>query len=1003
MQYDFKAIESRWQEQWATNKTFRVNNPGEQGFDASKPKYYVLDMFPYPSGVGLHVGHPLGYIATDIVARFRRMQGFNVLHPMGYDAFGLPAEQFAVEHGVHPRVTTENNIANMTRQLKMLGLSYDWDRCLSTTDVDYYKWTQWIFLQVYNSWYDPMQKKARPISELISGLENERILVDLSDEIVFAGVGDNLDAVAGTTVGHRRWHELDADEQRTVIDNYRLAYLAEIPVNWCPRLGTVLANEEVTAEGRSERGNYPVFKRPLKQWTLRITEYADRLVDELALVDWPEPIKMMQRNWIGKSTGARVDFDLDEATLARVEAFIQDKDEPISEVLTVFTTRPDTLFGATYMVVAPEHGLVDALTTPEQAAAVAEYKKQAARKTDVDRQTEAAQGAKTGVFTGAYAINPVNGHKIPVWTADYVMTGYGTGAIMAVPAHDQRDFDFAEQFGLQIIPVVMPDEKWIVEQAEKGEVTPLSDDDSVADLYLYQTAKFPVAFTGDGKAINSENPEISLNGLSVDEAKARITKWLAAKGQGRATTQYKLRDWLFSRQRYWGEPFPILHGPDGEVRALEAKDLPVQLPDMEDFKPTASDDPDAPPQPPLSRAPDSWKYVTIDGKKYTREFNTMPQWAGSCWYYLRFMDNKDSRSLVGADVEAYWATATGKQEQAPAGGIDLYVGGAEHAVLHLLYARFWHKVLFDLGHVSTAEPFGRLFNQGYIQAFAYTDERGVYVNASEVVERPGQAVTMTRNELVNGQWKPVEHQTTFFYKDQPVMQEFGKMGKGLKNAVAPDEVCEQYGCDTLRLYEMYMGPLDQSKVWRTQDIVGVHRFLQRVWRNFYHHETGAWRVADVPVPDAIDRVTHKTIKRVTDAMNGLSFNVTIAALIEMNNELVKLDAIPRKTAETFVLLLSPIAPHIAEELWSRLGHSKSLAYEPWPAFDPARLVESTVEYPVSINGKVRGHLKVASDADETTVKNAALEDEKVRAAIGGKEVKKVIFVKGKMVNIVIAG
>jgi leucyl-tRNA synthetase len=896
--YPFQDIEQKWQRFWETERTFRVADDP----DTSKPKYYVLDMFPYPSGVGLHVGHPLGYIATDIVARYKRMRGFNVLHPMGFDAFGLPAEQFAVEHGVHPRVTTEKNVDNMLRQLKSLGLSYDWDRKLSTTDVDYYKWTQWIFLQLFNSWYDEEAGTARPIAEL-----EARMARDRSD-----------------------WSSLSAAEKEVALSEHRLAYLAEVPVNWCPALGTVLANEEVTNEGRSERGNHPVFRRPLKQWMLRITKYGDRLISDLDLVDWPEPVKLMQRNWVGRSEGANVDFPVDGH----------------DAVIRVFTTRPDTLFGATYMVLAPEHELVDALTTAEQREAVDAYRKEAAGKTDVDRMADSK--TKTGVFTGAYAINPAGGGRIPIWVADYVLMGYGTGAIMALPAQDERDWEFAEVFNLPIIRTVQPPEGW------EGK-----------------------AFTGDGPAINSA----FLDGLKVKEAKAKMIAWLEQEGKGEGTVTYKLRDWLFSRQRYWGEPFPILHGEDGTVRAVNEADLPVALPPMEDFKPTASDDPDAPPRPPLARADEDWRIVTIDGQRFERELNTMPQWAGSCWYYLRFIDNKNPDAFVAGSRESYWMGDN---------GVDLYIGGVEHAVLHLLYARFWHKVLYDLGHVSTKEPFGRLFNQGYIQAYAYRDERGIAVDVSEVVNQNGRPAMDVQDQ--QGQ--------QYFYKGEPVTQEYGKMGKSLKNAVSPDEINEEYGCDTLRLYEMYMGPLEASKPWNTRDIVGVNRFLRRVWRNFVDADTDALLVSDEAPTDDQMRMLHKTIERMTTDMERLSFNTSIAALIECLSEWLALDRIPRALAEPFVLMLAPLAPHMAEELWQRLGHTSSLAYEPWPVAEERWLVQDTIELVVQVNGKVRGSIQVPADADKDTIIAAAREDGNVARHLDGVTIRREIYVPGRLVNIV---
>ena len=896
--YSFQDIEQKWQHFWETERTFRVADDP----DTSKPKYYVLDMFPYPSGVGLHVGHPLGYIATDIVARYKRMRGFNVLHPMGFDAFGLPAEQFAVEHGVHPRVTTEKNVDNMLRQLKSLGLSYDWDRKLSTTDVDYYKWTQWIFLQLFNSWYDEEADKARPIAELEARMAQERA----------------------------DWSSMSAAERESVLSEHRLAYLAEVPVNWCPALGTVLANEEVTNEGRSERGNHPVFRRPLKQWMLRITKYGDRLISDLDIVDWPEPVKLMQRNWVGRSEGANVDFPVDghDATIR------------------VFTTRPDTLFGATYMVLAPEHELVDTLTTAEQREAVQAYRKEAAGKTDVDRMADSK--TKTGVFTGAYAINPAGGGRIPIWVADYVLMGYGTGAIMAVPAQDERDWEFAEVFDLPIIRTVQPPEGW------EGK-----------------------AFTGDGPAINSD----FLDGLKVKEAKARMIEWLEKEGKGEGTVTYKLRDWLFSRQRYWGEPFPILHGEDGTVRAVDEADLPVALPPMEDFKPTASDDPDAPPRPPLARAEEDWRIVTINGQRFERELNTMPQWAGSCWYYLRFIDNKNDSAFVADGRESYWMGNN---------GVDLYIGGVEHAVLHLLYARFWHKVLYDLGHVSTKEPFGRLFNQGYIQAYAYRDERGIAVEATEVVNQNGRPAMDVQDQ--QGQ--------QYFYKGEPVTQEYGKMGKSLKNAVSPDEINEEYGCDTLRLYEMYMGPLEASKPWNTRDIVGVNRFLRRVWRNFVDADTDTLLVSDETPTDDQMRLLHKTIERMTTDMERLSFNTSIAALIECLSEWLALDRIPRTLAEPFVLMLAPLAPHMAEELWQRMGHDTSLAYEPWPVAEERWLVQDTIELVVQVNGKVRGSIKVPAAADKDTIIATAREDGNVARHLEGVTIRREIYVPGRLVNIV---
>jgi len=1044
MKYDFNAIEKRWQQHWDNARTFATPNPGEPGFDAHKPKFYVLDMFPYPSGVGLHVGHPLGYIATDIVARYKRMRGYNVLHPMGFDAFGLPAEQYAVEHNVHPRVTTEKNIENMVAQLRSLGMGYDWDRRFATTDPEYMKWTQWIFLKMYHSYFDPIENKAAPISQLIAKLEGEDYYVGSDGELIVSGDTESLEPLAGIGDPNvHKWTELTVDQRARLLDEYRLAFMAEVEVNWCPGLGTVLANEEVTNEGRSERGNFPVYKRPLKQWMLRITAYADRLIDDLDLVDWPENIKLLQRNWIGKSVGAEVDFKLDLS----------------DETVRVFTTRPDTLFGATYMVLAPEHPLVETVTTPQRAEAVRSYQHQAAAKSSIDRQAESKE--KTGVFTGGYAINPVNGEKIPVWIADYVMMGYGTGAIMAVPAHDARDFEFAGTFDIPIVDVVADrpiaalygffdnaqrhgfdvgqeddtpelivdyvglcinqdrvdyDEVWRTimnrRSADKGPGD-ISARGMIAEIWadalepllklgvstLKQAADQRLLSTLLGDAltdphnsvmVHSANDEVSLNGLHVPEAKKKITAWLEKHGLGRAKENYKLRDWLFSRQRYWGEPFPILHGPDGEIRTVDEADLPVLLPDMDDFKPTsggASDDPDAPPQPPLGRAGDDWKKVEIDGVTYTRELNTMPNWAGSCWYYLRYLDNKNDAALVGKDAERYWM---GGSEGAP-GGVDLYVGGAEHAVLHLLYARFWHKFLYDLGVASTPEPFGRYFAQGYIQAYCYRDERGIPVEAEKVTTPDGKPAAEVQGQ--KGQ--------SFVYNGEPVTEEFGKMGKSLKNAIGPEDICEQFGCDTLRLYEMYMGPLEQSKVWNTADIVGVHRFLNRLWRAVVNEETGELRLADQTPGDALERKIHATIKRVTESMEAMAFNVAIAAMIELNNELVKLDAPPRRAVEPLLRMLAPVAPHIAEELWQKLGHDTYLADTDWPAWDEAKLKADTIEMPVQVNGKLRAKISVPADADQAAIESIAKEDENVQVHIEGKTIRKVIVVPKKLVNLVV--
>jgi len=928
-------IEARWQDRWDAEGTFHAPNPVgplSDGFDevADLPKTYVMDMFPYPSGVGLHVGHPLGYIGTDVYARYLRMNGRNVLHTMGYDAFGLPAEQYALATNTHPRVTTEANIANMRRQLRRLGLAHDPRRSIETTDERYYRWTQWIFLQLFGSWYDTDADRARPIAALEAELDD-----------------GTREPAEGTNPSGRPWGELSTDERRKVLNAHRLAYLDEVPVNWCPGLGTVLSNEEVTADGRSERGNFPVYRRPMKQWMLRITAYADRLLDDLDLLDWSDAIKTQQRNWIGRSTGARVDF----ATAAGP--------------LTVFTTRPDTLFGATYMVLAPEHPLVDALTAPAwpdgvpgdwtggaatPAEGVGAYVDAAARRSDLDRQADTK--VKTGVFTGSYATNPATGTEIPVFVADYVLMGYGTGAIMAVPGQDQRDWDFAHALGLPVIRTVAP---------------PDGSDDG--------------PFLGDGPAINSG----FLDGLGVDDAKAAMIDWLVEHGHGTATVQYKLRDWLFSRQRYWGEPFPIVFGDDGEPRALPESALPVVLPPMDDFSPRTSDDEDSEPEPPLGRA-DGWSEVTVDlgdgdgERTYRRELNTMPNWAGSCWYELRYLDPDDDEALVDPENERYWM---GPRSDDDCGGADLYVGGVEHAVLHLLYARFWHKVLFDLGHISSREPFRRLFNQGLIQAYEYVDERGFYVEASQVVEQDGR-------HLFDG---------------REVSRQLGRMGKSRKNAVAPDEICERYGADTLRLYEMFTGPLDQSRPWDSTAIVGMFRLLQRIWRVVIEEDTGQVRVADDVEPsEETLRVLHPTIAAVRDGMEGLRSNTSIARITELTNHLTSAHpdgGVPRSVAEALVQMLAPLAPHAADELWARLGHEGTLIRGPFPVADERWLVADTVEVPVQVNGKVRARITVPADADAAALEALARADEKVAALLDGAEVRKVIAVPAKMVSFVV--
>ncbi len=893
-------IEMAWQDRWETEGTFHTPNPvgdlanvdGPAAKNADGSKYFIMDMFPYPSGAGLHVGHPLGYIATDVVGRYRRMLGDNVLHALGYDAYGLPAELHAISTGEHPRVNTLANISNMRRQLRRLGLAHDDRRSFATIDSEFVRWTQWIFLQIFNSWYDAEAKRARPISELIEKL--------------------------GT-------------DDPAVIDEHRLAYLSESPVNWCPGLGTVLANEEVTAEGRSERGNFPVFRRNLKQWQMRITAYSDRLIDDLERVDWPDAVKIMQRNWIGRSHGAEVDF-ASEAGPVRV-----------------FTTRPDTLFGATFMVLSPEHPLVEALTSADQAEAVAEYRRIAAAKTELERQESRE---KTGVRLGSTATNPVNGEQIPIFIADYVLMGYGTGAIMAVPSGDQRDFEFATEHGLPIVPTM-------AEQVGLAE-----------------------AYAGEGTIINSSNDEVSLDGLSVDEAKSRIVAWLESKSLGTGKTTYRLRDWLFSRQRYWGEPFPIVYDETAPPIALP-DDLPAaESPEVPDFPPNsfAPDDVESNPEPPLSRNED-WVNVELDlgdgPKMYRRETNTMPNWAGSSWYEIRYTDPNNAELLADPRNESYWL---GPRSEGGAGGVDLYIGGMEHAVLHLLYARFWHKVLFDLGHVSSEEPFQKLFNQGYIQAYAYTDERGAYVVADEVV---------------------AHEDGTFTHDGKPVNREYGKMGKSLKNVVTPDEMYDSYGADTFRVYEMSMGPLDVSRPWETRAVIGSQRFLQRVWRLCVDETTGEATFTDEPLEAATRSELHRTIEQVRVEMEHMRFNTAIARLIELTNHVTKENVSSREVIEPLVLMLAPFAPHIAEELWQRLGHEGGIAFAPYPVSNPDFIIQDSVTCVVQVLGKVRGRLEVSVDVSDEELTALALAEPNVVKAIDGRPVRKVIVKAPKLVSIVV--
>ena len=932
------AIETGWQARWAKDGTFNAPNPSgplSADFDrvAIRSQFYVMDMFPYPSGAGLHVGHPLGYIGTDVYARYLRMRGDNVLHTMGFDAFGLPAEQYAVETGQHPRLTTEGNMEIFLTQLRRLGLGHDERRRFATIDPGYYRWTQWIFLQIFNAWYDTDLDRARPIDELIDELDS-----------------GTRQPGPGSNPFDRPWAQLSAVERRAVVDNHRLAYRSESMVNWAPGLGTVLSNEEVTPDGRSERGNFPVFRRPLPQWMMRITAYADRLVRDLEQIDWPDKVRIMQRNWIGRSTGAHVSF----ATL------LGD--------LSVFTTRPDTLFGATYLVLAPEHPMVDALTsetwpagtrnawtggegTPREA--VGAYRAATARRSELDRQ--AGERVKTGAFTGSFATNPATGTPIPIFIADYVLMGYGTGAIMAVPGQDERDWDFAEVYDLPIIRTVQPPDGF------EGK-----------------------AFTGDGPAINSANESISLDGLGVSEAKVAIIAWLESTGHGRGAVTYRLRDWLFSRQRYWGEPFPIVYDETGMPIAVPDSMLPVELPETEDFSPKSfpPDDADSTPEPPLGRLAD-WVEVELDlgdgPKKYRRETNTMPNWAGSCWYELRYLDPSNDTVFVDPEIERYWL---GPNAQRPLGGVDLYVGGVEHAVLHLLYARFWHKVLFDLGHLSSSEPFHRLVNQGMLQLPAYTNADSFYVPAAEVTETEGH----------------------FYYAGAEVAQEFGKIGKSLKNVVNPDEFIRDYGADTFRLFEMFSGPLEQSRPWDAKAIVGPYRLLQRVWRVIVDETTGAVHVSDAPVPVELDRLLHRTIHAVRDGYETLRYNTSIARISELNNAITQAypgGGAPRALAEALVLMLAPMAPHIAEELWSRLGHASSLAWEQFPVVDESMLVEDTVEVPVQVNGKLRAVLSIPAGSDAAAMEAAARGDSRVVAALDGRETRRVIAVPGRLVNFVV--
>ena len=960
-----QTIEEKWQKTWDEQGTFWAANVKGDLTDGNgknadgRTPYFAMDMFPYPSGKGLHVGHPLGYLATDVVSRYHRMKGENVLHAMGYDAFGLPAEQYAVQTGQHPRVTTEQNIANMSRQLHRMGLSFDNRRSFATIDPDYMRWTQWIFSRIYDAWYDPDfvrrdggKGSARPISELVEK---------------FKSGAKPIPGFEG-----KAWSDLNARQQADVLNDFRLAYISKSPVNWCPGLGTVLANEEVTAEGRSERGNYPVFQRELRQWSMRITAYGHRLIADLDVIDWPEKVRLMQRNWIGESHGASVHFAVEAPDGA------QD--------MEVYTTRPDTLFGTTFAVVSPEHELLHHVPSawpediPEswkganatRGEAVHAYRLAAEAKTAKDRVDEG--GEKTGLFTGLYATNPITGKQLPIFTADYVLMDYGTGAIMAVPGGDQRDYDFAAKFGLPVIYTVKP--------------LPGSND----DLANYE-GKAPFV-SHDGIVINSstdstyaKGDNLSLDGLRVDEAIDKVIGWLEAAGVGKGTVSYRLRDWLFSRQRYWGEPFPIVYDEDEVPHLLPDSMLPINLPDVPDYSPKTFDPEDAEsnPEAPLSRN-DDWVNITLDlgdgPKQYHRDTNTMPNWAGSCWYYVRYIDPKDAEHMVETDEFNYWMGPHHNKTAGESGGVDLYIGGVEHAVLHLLYSRFWHKVLYDLGYVSSPEPFHKLFNQGMIQAYAYTDDRGQYVPADEVEEGPAGP----------------DGEPTFTWHGQHANREFGKMGKSLKNIVTPDYMYENYGADTFRLYEMSMGPLDESRPWNTRNVIGGMRFLQRLWRNVVDENTGEVKVSDDPMDEKTLKLLNNTIADVTVEMENMRPNTAIAKLIVLNNHLTGLKSVPRAAVGPLILMLSPIAPHICEELWNRLGHDESLAHEPWPKADERYVGQDTVTAVVQIKGKIRAKLEVSPDIAPEELEKRALEA--VADRLGGKEPRKVIVKAPKIVSIV---
>ena len=891
----------KWQHAWDKENINKIGNPNDVDFDNTKPKFYCLDMFPYPSGAGLHVGHPVGYIGSDILSRFKRMQGFNVLHPMGWDAFGLPAEQYAIETGVHPAKTTRAAIDTFRGQLKRIGFSYDWSREFATIDPEYYKWTQWIWLKAYDSWFDERKQKALPISELISRLEQEKV-----------------------ACGDTPWNDLSQTQQDEFIDSKRLAYLGEYTVNWCPKLGTVLANEEVI-DGRSERGSHPVVRRSMRQWMFRITAYADRLLYDLEGLNWPESTLRMQQDWIGKSEGADIDFSINGS----------------DETIRVYTTRPDTLFGATFMVLAPEHPFVESIKAPD----VQVYVEEARNRSDIERMADSK--GKTGVDTGMLAINPANGTKIPIWIADYVLMGYGHGAIMAVPAHDDRDHAFATEHAIQIVDVVQPSE-------------PCDG-----------------CFAGEGIAMNSSSAAVSINGQQTSEAKQTIIDWLKKSKVGYGKVNYRLRDWLFSRQRYWGEPFPIVFDADGKHYPISEASLPVELPTIDDYTPAVSDEP----QPLLAKA-ESWVNTTageagVDPTLLSpdtpvrREVNTMPGWAGSCWYELRYCSPSCDTRFVDKEAESYWM----------GDGVDMYIGGAEHAVRHLLYTRFWQKMLFDLGEVSSNEPFKTLFHQGLLTSFAFQRSDKTLVPTTEVEEKDSKYIEINTGEEVK--------------------QIIAKMSKSLKNVVNPDDVIAEYGADTLRLYEMYMGPLEASAPWNTHDIVGVHRFLQRVWRLGVEEETGELRSClDSAPKEEVERALHKTIAKVTKDIPQLAYNTAIASMIEFVNTATNEGCITTSQLQQFVQILSPFAPHISQELFARLGKHDFVCTLQWPHFDEAMLTASTIELPVQIMGKIRGKITVPIEANSEEVKETALNDKRIKECLDGLTVRKIIVVPGKIINIV---